>query len=123
MASRVVPVKFNRTDALSLWHDVTLSSVLDEGPDLLPRQIVILTTIYLDQKAHTVRSLAHKLNVTKAVITRAIDSLESQKLLRRCPDPADKRSIIIERTPKGTVYLTRFADNIRESLKSQGRVA
>ncbi|NNE58010.1 MAG: MarR family transcriptional regulator [Hellea sp.] len=123
MATNVVPVRFNRKDALSLWHDVTLQSVRDTGPDLSARQIVILTTIYLKTGPHTVRSLARKLDVTKAVITRAIDTLEGQQYVRRCADPRDKRSVIIERTPKGSHYLSQFADHIRDNLKSNTQIA
>jgi len=123
MTGRVVPVKFNRKDALALWHDVTLQSVLTTGPDLSTRQLVIFTTIYLEGGPHTVRSLAEKLNVTKAVITRAIDTLEGLKFVRRCDDPRDKRSVIIERTGRGSTYLSEFADYIRGHLKSSAQVA
>jgi len=123
MSGRVVPVKFNRKDALSLWHDVTLQSVLTTGPDLSTRQLVIFTTIYLENGPHTVRSLAEKLSVTKAVITRAIDTLEGLKFVRRCADPRDKRSVLIERTARGSTYLSEFADHIRDHLKSAVRVA
>jgi len=123
MATNVVPVRFNRKDALSLWHDVTLKSVRDAGPDFSSRQIVILTTIYLETGPHTVRSLAGKLQVTKAVITRAIDTLERLQYLRRCADHRDKRSVIIERTPKGSHYLSQFADHIRDNLKSNAQIA
>jgi len=76
MTGRVVPVRFNRKDALSLWHDVTLQSVLKIGPELSPRQLVVLTTIYLEDGPHTVRSLARKLELTKSPVIRAIDKLE-----------------------------------------------
>jgi len=121
MTARVVPVRFKRKDALALWHDVTLKNVLDTGPELSPRQLVILTTIYLETGPHTVRSLAKKMNLTKSPITRAIDRLEGQSLIRRCHDPRDKRSIIIERTPKGTSFLSDFADQICDNLKVAGQ--
>jgi len=123
MTGRVIPVKFNRKDALSLWHDVTLKSVLETGPDLSTRQLVILTTIYLEPGPHTVRSLAQKLNVTKAVVTRAIDMLAGQKYVQRCADPRDKRSILIERTARGSNYLSQFADNICQNLKTGSNLA
>ncbi len=123
MSRRVVPVKFNRRDALSLWHDVTMTSVLETGPDLSSRQQALMMTVYLETGPHTVRSLAAKLNVTKAVITRAIDSLESQRFVRRCPDPKDKRSVIIERTGRGSNYLSDFAERIRGHLINGSQVA
>ncbi len=123
MTAKVVPVRFNRKDALALWHDVTLNSVRASDQALSPRQMVILTSIYLESGPHTVRSLAHKMELTKSPVSRAIDQLEARKFLRRCADPRDKRSIIIERTPQGTHYLSQFADDIRENLKSTGQVA
>ncbi len=123
MAANVMPVRFNRKDALALWHDVTLSSVRASDQALSPRQLVILTSIYLETGPHTVRSLAQKMGLTKSPVIRAIDQLEARKLLRRCADPRDKRSIIIERTAQGTNYLSQFADNIRKNLKNTGQVA
>jgi hypothetical protein len=43
---------------LKLWHDVALSMVMDDEPDLSVRQICILLTIYLEAPPHTVRDLA-----------------------------------------------------------------
>ncbi len=123
MSGRVVPVKFNRREALSLWHDVTLKSVLQTGPDLSTRQLAILTTVYLEQGPHTVRSLAQKLNVTKAVISRAIDALEIMRFVKRCPDPRDKRSVVIARTGPGSNYLSDFAEHIRGHLINTAQVA
>lgn len=121
--ARVVPVKFNRKDALSLWHDISLQNVRETGPDFSSRQMVILTTIYLESGPHTVRSLARKLNVTKAVVTRAIDRLEGLSFVRRCDDPKDKRSMIVERTAKGSNFLSRFADDICVHVKDTVNVA
>ncbi len=119
MTARVVPVKFNRTDALALWHDVTLERVRSTHQELSPRQLVILTTIYLEEGPHTVRSLARKLSLTKSPITRALDRLESERLVRRCDDPVDKRSVVIERTASGTHFLSDFADQIRDIVKTR----
>jgi len=123
MSAHVVPVRFNRKDALSLWHDVTLQSVRQTGSELSPRQLVILTTIYLETGPHTVRSLARKLELTKSPVIRAIDQLERQKLIRRMPDHRDKRSVIIERTAHGSLFLSQFADRIRDTLKSAASAA
>jgi DNA-binding MarR family transcriptional regulator len=107
----------NNKDALSLWHRITLESVLGEDPDLTSRQFALLTTVYLEAGPHTVRSLALRLNVTKAVIVRAIDTLAGHQFVARRPDPRDKRSVVIVRTARGSGYLTRFAENIRAEIK------
>ena len=64
-------VEMRPAQALKLWHDVTLDLVKDSQPDLSSRQLAILLTVYLEAPPHTVRGLAHKLGVTKPVITRA----------------------------------------------------
>jgi len=109
--------KLNRLDALSLWHRVNLDSVLDDVPDLSARQMAILTTVYLESGPHTVRSLAARLDVTKAVITRGLDSLSRLGFVSRETDPADKRSVLIQRTGRGSKFLSQFADNIRRQIK------
>lgn len=106
-----------RSDALSLWHRVTLETVLSNGPDLSSRQLAILMSVYLENKSHTVKSLAGKLNVTKAVISRGLDTLTKYGFVARAPDPSDKRSVIVTRTSGGILYLQRFADIIQSEIK------
>ncbi len=113
--------QFNRRDALALWHRVTLQSVREAGPDLTARQLAVLTTIYLEHGPHTVRSLALRLNVTKAVITRALDTLSRYRFITRTPDPRDKRSVIIRQTGPGGSYLSQFADQIRGEVSLSAR--
>ena len=103
----------NRAEALQLWHRVNLGSVLAAQPDLGARQMAILTCVYLEAGPHTVRSLAARLNVTKAVITRALNTLGRYKFVERGPDPTDKRSVLVRRTPHGSRFLTDFAERIR----------
>jgi len=103
---------FNRRSALDLWHRVTLNTVRQTGPDLTTRQLAILTTVYLEVGPHTVKSLALKLHVTKAVITRAIDTLGRYRFIERVSDPRDKRSVVIKRTGPGSAYLSGFAEQI-----------
>jgi DNA-binding MarR family transcriptional regulator len=114
--SFAVHKKTNRLEALRIWHNVNLKTVLRSGPDLTSRQLAILTIVYLENGPHTVRSIANRLNVTKAVITRGLDTLGRQDLLARVSDPRDKRSIIIRRTGPGATYLSRFADHIASEM-------
>ena len=104
---------FNRAEALQLWHRVNLGSVLATGPDLSARQMAILTTVYLESGPHTVRSLAGRLNITISPVTRALDTLGRYGFVDRGPDPADKRSVLVRRTPQGSRYLSDFAERIR----------
>jgi DNA-binding MarR family transcriptional regulator len=107
MSNRLTPAQ-----SLQLWHDVALAQVKDDEPDLSIRQISILLTIYLEAPPHTVRELAAKLNVSKPVITRALDSMGKVGLVTRRRDDADKRNVLIQRTVKGALYLERLSDLI-----------
>lgn len=100
------------SQALRLWQQVTLSEVRDDAPDLTVRQAAILLTIYLDPPPHTVRGLAAKLDVTKPVITRALDTMGALKLVSRHRDEADKRNVLVRRTVAGALYVERFGDVI-----------
>lgn len=105
--------RVSRKDSLALWHRVTLASVRSDTPDLSARQLAMLMTIYLDDGLHTVRSLAKHLNITKAAISRATDSLCKLGYIERKPDHRDKRSVVLARTPAGIHFLSEFADIIQ----------
>jgi DNA-binding MarR family transcriptional regulator len=105
-------VHLRPSQALRLWQQVMLSEVRDDAPDLTVRQAAILLTIYLDPPPHTVRGLAAKLNVTKPVITRALDTMGAMKLVSRHRDDLDKRNVLIRRTVEGALYVERLGDAI-----------
>ena len=109
---RYMAMRFSSTQSLQLWHDVALAQVTDDEPDLSVRQICILLTIYLEAPPHTVRDLAHKLSVSKPVITRALDSMGKLGIVSRRRDEEDKRNVLVQRTVKGALYLERLSDLI-----------
>lgn len=104
---------------MRLWRQSNLSMVLDEDPDLSVRQTAILLTIYLDNPPHTVRGLAQRLNVSKPVITRALDSMGILGLVSRRRDENDKRNVLIQRTVEGSLYLEKLGDMIAQTAKQQ----
>jgi len=114
--------KFSRTDNLALWHNVTLQTVQQNGPDLTTRQLALLMSVYLDSGPHTVRSLAAQLGVTKAVISRAVDRLCKYGSIQRAPDPNDGRSVLFKRTSTGIHYLQGFADIIHGQMPDGARL-
>lgn len=77
-------------------------------PDLTNRQMALLLLVYLDEGPHTVRGLARALNVSKPVITRALNRLGSLGYLRRERDDADKRNIFVVQTSEGADFLAEF---------------
>jgi DNA-binding MarR family transcriptional regulator len=72
----------------------------------------VLLSVYMADPPHTVRGLANELNVTKPVITRALNTMSQMGLVKRRRDNADKRSVLIQRTVKGAVFLSELSDRI-----------
>jgi DNA-binding MarR family transcriptional regulator len=105
------------SQALRLWQQVALSEVLADKPDLSMRQAAILLTVYLDPPPHTVRGLAARLGVSKPVITRALDTMGTLKLVERRRDEKDRRNVLIRRTVDGALYVERFGDAIIAAAK------
>ncbi|MBI5163726.1 MAG: MarR family transcriptional regulator [Magnetospirillum sp.] len=98
--------------ALNLWRGAIVESVRRDGPDLSARQMALLLTVYLTPPSHTVRGLAQTLNVSKPAITRALDRLSELGLVKRKIDESDRRSVLVMRTVKGSVFLREFGDLI-----------
>ena len=105
------------SQALQMWQQVMLAEVRGDAPDLTTRQIAILLTVYLEQPPHTVRGLAAKLNVTKPVISRALDTMGIMKLVSRQRDPKDRRNVLVRRTLEGALYVERLGDAIIAKAK------
>jgi DNA-binding MarR family transcriptional regulator len=107
------------TQALGLWHRVSLEQVKRDERDLTLRQLSILLHIYLVPPPHTVRGLAATLDVTKPVITRALDTMGALGLVDRVRDERDRRNVVIKRTVAGALYLENLGDLIiRESRRT-----
>ena len=90
---------------VGILRDTVVALVRRDGPDLSARQLGVFLTCYLQEGAHTVRGLAAELNVSKPAITRALDRLGELDLARRKVDPADRRSVLVQRTLKGAAFL------------------
>lgn len=114
-------VQLTTEQALRLWHDVNLSLVRDEQPDLSSRQVSILLTVYLQAPPHTVRGLAQKLSVSKPVITRALDAMGKLDLVNRRRDANDRRNVLVQRTVTGSLYVEQLADMIAAHAGAQHR--
>ena len=85
MASPPNPV----SDAqVGLLRDTVVALVRRDGPDLSARQLGVFLTCYLNDGGHTVRGLAAELD-----------------LARRKVDPLDRRSVLVQRTTKGSAFL------------------
>jgi DNA-binding MarR family transcriptional regulator len=97
-----------------------------DAPDLSARQMGLLLNVYLKPPPHTVRGLAKSLNVSKPAITRAVNRLSELGMVKRKTDDADRRSVLIQRTVKGSVFLREFGElivaaaNVEDSADPSG---
>lgn len=107
----------NPDQQIGILRETIVALVRSDGPDLSARQLAVLLTVYLGEGPHTVRGLAAELNVSKPAITRALDRLGELDLARRKVDPADRRSVLVQRTPKGTTFLRDLRNVMVEAVK------
>ena len=61
-------------------------------------------------------STAQALDLRKPAVTRALDRLGQLGLARRKRDEADRRNVLVQRTVKGSVYLSDFAEAVTRAL-------
>jgi DNA-binding MarR family transcriptional regulator len=94
--------------------------VRSDGPDLSARQLGVFLTCYLGGEAQTVRGLAARLGVSKPTITRAVDRLVEFDLVRRGPDPRDRRSVLVQRTATGMVFLRELRKTLLDAASTTG---
>ncbi|WEK42581.1 MAG: MarR family transcriptional regulator [Candidatus Sphingomonas colombiensis] len=90
-------------------------------PDLTNRQMALLLVVYINPGPHTVRGLAQNLNVSKPVVTRALNRLGALGYLRRQRDDSDKRNIFVAQTSEGANFLEEFGQLIGDARRSPVR--
>lgn len=105
-------ISLSELEALEIWRRAIVASVRRDAPDLSARQMSLLLTVYLTPPPHTVRGLADLMQVSKPAITRAVDRLSELGLVRRKTDDKDRRSVLLQRTVKGSVFLREFGELI-----------
>ena len=101
--------KASNTQTIQVLRDTVVEMVRRDSPDLSARQLAVFLTCGLGSGDQTVRGLAATLNVSKPAITRALDRLEDLKLVRRAQDLQDRRSVLINNTPKGIAHLRELS--------------
>jgi DNA-binding MarR family transcriptional regulator len=106
---------------VNVLRDTVVALVRQDGPDLSARQFGVFLTCYLEGDAQTVRGLASALDVSKPVISRALDRLADFDLVRRKADPTDRRSVLVQRTSAGTAYLKDIRSILRDASNGKTR--
>ena len=100
-----------------VWRGALADSVRDDRPDLSARQLAILLTVYLTDPPHTVRGFATLFDLKNPAVTRALDKLSVLGFIRRATDENDRRSVIVQRTVKGSVFLSEFSEHVSRSIQ------
>jgi DNA-binding MarR family transcriptional regulator len=103
------------------WMTGLIGYVRSGSPDLTNRQMALMMLVYLTNGPHTVRGLAARLNVSKPVVTRALNTLSGLGYLRRERDASDGRNIFVARTDNGARFLERFERYIDEQETQRAR--
>jgi DNA-binding MarR family transcriptional regulator len=104
-----------QTQALDLWRRTIVENVRRDMPDLSMRQMAIMLVVYTLPPPHTIRGLATLLEISKPAVTRALDRLGQLDFVRRKTDENDRRSVLVQRTVKGAVFLSDYAGLIAEA--------
>ncbi|NCN52541.1 MarR family transcriptional regulator [Candidatus Parcubacteria bacterium] len=83
----------------------------EEIGTLTLRQLEIILFLKLQntcEENRTVRAIAAALNMTKSVVSRALDTLEDCKFVRRRKDLNDGRSVFVDVLPRGEAFLAEI---------------
>ena len=107
------PTPLKPAQALELWRRTIVEGVRRDQPDLSTRQMAILLIVYTQPAPHTVRGLSADLTIST---TRALDRLGQLDFVRRKVDEDDRRSVLVQRTLKGSVFLADYAGLILANM-------
>jgi DNA-binding MarR family transcriptional regulator len=88
---------------------------LEQSPAVPPAQLRVLTIIAANRHTNMSR-LAEALDVVPSSASRLCDRLEATGLLRRVPDPRDRREVRLLLTPSARRLLDDLRDRRREAL-------
>ena len=92
------------------------SAGLGQGPTVPPAQLRVLTIVAGKQHTNMSR-LAEALEVVPSSASRLCDRLEATGLLRRVPDPRDRREVRLLLTPAARRLLDELRDLRRRALE------
>ena len=105
---------------LGTFNDFMTALVRRDSPDMSARQTTVFLAVYLNDEAQTVRGLASHLKVSKPAITRALDRLTQFQFAARKVDPSDRRSVLVQRTAKGSAFLRELRGKLAEAAAANG---
>tara|TARA_Y100000996_G_C22323131_1_gene561232 strand:- start:283 stop:618 length:336 start_codon:yes stop_codon:yes gene_type:complete len=108
---------YSNEKILTPWLLALIEGIKKNEIDFSSRQTALFLSIYLIDENHTIRGLAKSINISKAAVSRAVNSLESLGYVRRIDDKKDSRSIIIQKTVKGKIVLDKFVSRFEKYIE------
>ena len=95
-------------------------SELEAATELSGRELDLIALLSLSGPT-SVKSLVADLGLPRSTMTAIVDRLEERELVIRRPNPADRRSIILEATPKAGEAFARYNQAVSAFLDQLGR--
>jgi DNA-binding MarR family transcriptional regulator len=86
------------------FQDAFRASLGDAG--LTKEEWKVLMALHDSVRSHG--SLCHDLDVSTGAMTNRLDKLERRGLIRRAPDPNDRRGVLLELTKAGESHLEEY---------------
>lgn len=86
------------------FQDAFRASLGDAG--LTKEEWKVLMALHGSVRSHG--SLCHDLDVSTGAMTNRLDKLERRGLIRRAPDPNDRRGVLLELTEAGESHLKEY---------------
>ncbi len=102
-APNAMPEIFERIEALEKRLRQFQKQTLRQAR-LTPPQYFVLSLLG-EQDGRPFKDLAEALGCTRATVTGIVDTMEKKGLAVRCPNPADRRSLLVKMTAKGRALL------------------
>jgi DNA-binding MarR family transcriptional regulator len=85
-------------------HLLRQARVQDAATGLAPARLSALSVLVFGG-AMSLNALAKAEQVRPPTMSRIVDALEAEKLIRRTVNPQDRRAVVLEATEKGTAIL------------------
>jgi DNA-binding MarR family transcriptional regulator len=115
MDDRVADVAAAVESAVDSIVSVLDAARLAQSPAIPPAQLRVLTIVSANRHTNMSR-LAEALDVVPSSASRLCDRLEATGLLRRVPDPRDRREVRLLLTPAARRLLDQLRDRRRQAL-------
>jgi MarR family transcriptional regulator, organic hydroperoxide resistance regulator len=108
-----------RRDLAAMMWPLARGLVAAEEPILAAHSATmwgyIVLTALAEQPVRTQAALAQAIGADKSRIISVLDELQEQRLIRRYPDPGDRRVHLLELTPAGEKLRATVQDSIRHN--------